>query len=256
MGGEVGEVAAGGVDPLLVGFHEHVADPGHARVHPGPAHLLERDLLADDHLGHARRAQVHRGVSVAHDRDVAEGGDVGAARRARAEEHAHLRHDPRQHDLVVEDPAGVPAAGEHPGLLGDARSGGVDEVDHRDPLGERPLLDADDLLDHLGPPRAGLHRGVVGHQRDGPPVDRPGAGDHAVGAEPLLLPVGQQAVLGQRALVEQPRHPLADGQLALLLRLLVVPLRTARQTACDRLLEVAHAARESTAPTYFRKITS
>ena len=53
--------------------------PETAGVHPRAAHLLERDLLADHHLGHARRAEVHRGVAVAHDHDVAEGRDVRAA---------------------------------------------------------------------------------------------------------------------------------------------------------------------------------
>ena len=48
------------------------------------AHLLERHLLADDHLGHARRAEVHARVAVDHDDDVAERGDVRAAGRATA----------------------------------------------------------------------------------------------------------------------------------------------------------------------------
>jgi hypothetical protein len=121
----------------------------------------------------------------------------------------------------------VAAAGEHLDLLGDAGARAVDEVDHRRAVRERGLLDAQDLLDGLGSPRAGLDRGVVRHQRDGPPADRAEAGDHAVGAEPLGLPVGEQRVLGERAVVEQPLDPLADGQLALLGRLLLVPVRAA-----------------------------
>ena len=70
--------------------------PGDAGVHARAAHLLERDLLADHHLGHARRAEVHRGVALAHDHHVAERRDVRAAGGARAEQHAHLRHDARQ----------------------------------------------------------------------------------------------------------------------------------------------------------------
>ncbi len=61
-------------------------------VHLGAAHLLERDLLADDHLGHARRAEVHAGVALDHHDDVAERRDVGAAGRGGSEEQAHLRH--------------------------------------------------------------------------------------------------------------------------------------------------------------------
>ena len=88
----VGEVAAGEVDALLVGQDEEVAAARDAGVHLRPAHLLERDLLADHHRGHPRRAQVHRGVALAHDHDVAERGDVGAAGGARPEQHADLRH--------------------------------------------------------------------------------------------------------------------------------------------------------------------
>ena len=68
---------------------------GDAGVHARAAHLLERHLLADHHLGHARRAEVHGGVALAHDHDVAERRDVGAAGGARAEQDAHLRHDAR-----------------------------------------------------------------------------------------------------------------------------------------------------------------
>ena len=49
-------------------------------------------------------------------------------------------------------------------------------------------------------------------------------GDDAVGAEALGLPVGEQRVLGERALVEQPRDALAHRQLALLGGLLAVAL--------------------------------
>ena len=139
---------------------------GDARVHPRAAHLLERHLLADDHLGHPRRAEVHRGVAVAHDHDVAERRDVGTARGARAEQHADLRHEPGELHLVVEDATGTAPAGEHQHLVGDARPGGVHEVDHRDAQLERALLDADDLLDRLRAPRAGLHGRVVRHDGD------------------------------------------------------------------------------------------
>ena len=202
-------------------------------MHLGAAHLLQRDVLADHHLGHPRRAEVHRGVAVAHDHDVAERRDVGAARGARPEQDAHLRHCAGQPDLVEEDAAGVAAAGEHLHLLGDPRAGGVHEVDHRHAMRERGLLDAQDLLDGLGTPRAGLDGRVVGHQRHGATGDRAESGDDAVGAEPVRLPVGEQRVLGERALVEQPVHALAYRQLALLRGLLLVPLRPARVRAVE-----------------------
>ena len=188
--------------------------------------------------------EVHRRVAVAHDHDVAERRDVGAAGRARAEQHADLRDGARELDLVEEDAAGVAAAGEHLDLLGDPRAGRVDEVDHRHAVGERGLLDAEDLLDGLRAPRAGLDGRVVRHQRDGAAADRAHPGDDAVGAEPLGLPVGEQRVLAERAGVEQQRDALAHRQLALLGGLLLVALRPSGVGARERVLW-----RRSCAPT-------
>ena len=237
---EVAEVAPRELDPLLVGLHEEVPAAGDAGVHPRAAHLLERDVLADHHLGHPRRAEVHRRVAVAHDHDVAERRDVGAAGRARAEQDADLRHRARELDLVEEDPAGVAAAGEHLHLLGDPRAGRVDEIDHRHAVGERGLLDPEDLLDRLRPPRAGLHRGVVGHERDRAAVDRAHPGHDPVGAEPVRLPVGEQRVLAEAAGVEQLRDALADRQLALAGGLVAMALGPAGEGARGGVLEVGH----------------
>ncbi len=220
----VGEVALREVDRVLVRLREEVPAARDARVHLRAAHLLERHLLADDHLGHPRRAEVHRSVALAHDHDVAEGRDVGAAGRRRAEEHAHLGHPPRHAHLVVEDPARAAPAREHPHLLGDARAGRVHEVDHRNLERERPLLDPQDLLDRLRPPRARLHGRVVRHQRDLAPADERQARHDAVGAEPLLIPVREQRLLRERLGIDQARDPLAHGHLALLGGLLVVAL--------------------------------
>ena len=210
-------------------------------MHLGPAHLLQGHGFADHHLRHPRRAQVHRGVAVAHDHDVAEGGDVGAAGGARPEEQADLRHLAGEPHLVVEDPPGAAAAGEHLHLVGDPRPGRVDQVDHRQLQAQRPFLDAEDLLDRLRPPGAGLDRGVVGHQGDAAAVDRGQAGDDAVGPEALLVPVGQGGLLDEGAGVDQPLDPLAHRQLALLLGLLVVALRPPGEGGLERLREVGHA---------------
>ena len=214
---EVAQVAPRELDPLLVARHERVADAAAGGVHPRAAHLLERDLLADHHLGHARRPEVHRRVAVAHDHDVAERRDVGAAGGARAEQHAHLRDDARQPHLVEEDPPGVPAAREHLHLLVDPRAGRVDQVHERDPQGQRPLLDPQDLLDGLGRPRPGLDRRVVGHHRHRAAGDRPDARSRRPRrrARPASQ-LGEQPLLGERARIEQQRDPLAHGQLALL----------------------------------------
>ena len=181
---QVGEVQPGLLDGVLVVDGEVVAAAGDGGVHARAAHLLQRHLLADDHLGHPRRAEVHRGVALDHDHDVAERRDVRAAGGGRAEQAADLRHLARQRDLVVEDAPGAAAAGEQRDLVGDARPGGVDEPEDRQLLGERPLGDADDLLDGARAPRAGLDRRVVRDDERGTSVDQALAGDHAVGRQP------------------------------------------------------------------------
>ena len=160
---------------------EQVADAGDGAVHPGAAHLLERHLLPDDHLRHARAAEVHRGVALDHDDDVGERGDVGAAGRRRPEQAADLRHLARQRDLVVEDPPGAAAAREHLDLVGDPRAGGVDEPEDRQLLAQRHLGGPHDLLDGAGAPRAGLDGRVVGDDDRRPAVDGAAPGDDAVG---------------------------------------------------------------------------
>ena len=120
VAGQVGEPVLGLLDGVGVVDGQVVAAARHGGVHAGAAHLLERDPLADDHLGHAGRAEVHRRVALDHDHDVAEARDVGAAGRRRPEQAADLRHLARQPHLVVEDPPGAAAAGEQLDLVGDA----------------------------------------------------------------------------------------------------------------------------------------
>ena len=126
---QVRQETAGLRDRVLVGGAQVVATTADGRVHARPAHLVERHVLADHDLGHARRTEVHRGVALDHEHDVAERGDVRAARGRRAEQATHLRHLARQAHLVGEDAARAPAAGEQVDLVGDAGAGGVDEID-------------------------------------------------------------------------------------------------------------------------------
>ena len=174
-----------------------------------------RDLLADDHLGHARRAEVHRGVALDHDHDVAEGRDVGAAGGGRPEQAADLRHLARQRDLVVEDPSGAAPPREQRHLVGDPRAGRVDQPEDRQLLGQRPLGDPDDLLDRARAPRAGLDGRVVRDDEGGPAVDQALPGDHAVGGQVRAERVGELAVLDEAAVVEQQRDAVAHVELVL-----------------------------------------
>ena len=191
------------------------------------AHLLERGLLAGDHLDHPVRAEVHRRVALDHDDDVAERRDVGAAGRRRPEQRAHLRDGAAGPHLVPEDLAGAAPAGEQVDLVGDPRAGRVDQVDHRHAGPVRGLDDADDLLDRAGAPRPGLDRRVVGHQGDRPSVDGRGAGHDTVRGQVTGDDVREGAVLDEGALVDEQPHPLAGEQLALAGVGLVVLLRAA-----------------------------
>ncbi len=221
-------------------LHEHVAAAADGAVHLGAAHLLERHLLADDHLGHARAAQVHAGVALDHHDHVAEGRDVRAAGRARAEEQAHLRHLPAHLHLVVEDAPRAAPAREHLDLVGDARARAVDQVEHRHARRSRRLLDAQDLLDRAPAPRAGLHRRVVGHDRPrGGRRCSAVPGDDAVGRQLGIEVVGEGGVLRRSSPAStQAGDALAGEELALLGVLLVVLGRAPLLDAGEGLLQL------------------
>ena len=81
---QVGQVAPDHVERVGLGLAQEVPDAGLGAVHPGPAHRLQRGLLAGDHLDHPVGAEVHRGVAVDHRDHVAERRDVRAAGGATA----------------------------------------------------------------------------------------------------------------------------------------------------------------------------
>ena len=246
--GHVAEVAPGHRDGLLVGGRQDVAAAGLLAVHPRAAERLVVDLLPDGHLDHARRADVHRRLALDHDHDVGERGQVRRAGRRGSEQDADLGNDARELHLVVEDAAGVVAAGEDADLLGDPGARRVHEVDQRDLQARRLLLDADDLLDRLLAPGAGLHREVVGHHADRPAQHRAHARDHAVGGRVGLGGAGEEPVLLELgAGVEEEAEAVADEELALRPELVAVPdvpLPDARDPS--RQAPLAHARHGST----------
>ena len=224
---QVGEVGTHRSDRFRLVPGQEMPHAGDRAVHPRAAHLLQRGVLADDHLDHPRAAQVHRGVAVDHRDEIAERRDIGAAGGRRPEQGAHLRDGPRRAHLGVEDLPGAAAAREHLHLIGDPGTGRVDQVDHRQAVGICPLDHANDLLDGARAPRPGLHGGVVGHQGNGPAIDRRGARDHPVGRQAGRQHVGEGAVLGEAARVGQQLDPVPGKQLAARRRLLVVTLGAA-----------------------------
>ena len=147
-------------------------------------------------------------------------GDVGAAGGRRPEQAADLGHPARQPHLVVEDAAGAPAAGEQLDLVGDAGPGRVDQPEDRQLVAQGVLGEAHDLLDRARAPRPGLHRRVVGHHAHRAAVDRPTPVTTPSAGRSSARGVGQQAVLDERALVEQQGEPVAHEQLVLLGQLL------------------------------------
>ena len=122
-------------------------------------------------------------------------------------------------------------ARKHLDLVCDSRARGIDEVEKRDANARGGLLDAQDLLDCPRAPAAGLDRRVVGHHRDLTVLDHAKPGDDAVGRQLVREHVGKQAILDERACVEQQVEPLARGQLLLLAQLGQIP-----RAPLDRLL--------------------
>ena len=141
----------------------------------------------------------------------------------------------------VEDIPGAAAAGEHVDLISDPGSGRIDQVNHRDARAVGALDDPDDLLHGARAPGGRLDRGIVRHLRDRPAADLCRPGDHAVGGQAVGEHVGEGAVLGEAALIDEQRDPLPGEQLALGRRGLVIPGRTARIDPGPELPEVGMA---------------
>jgi len=118
--------------------------------------------------------------------------------------------------LIVKVVSGVAAPGEHVDLIGDARPRRIDQVHERNAQAPGALLDADDLLDRAGPPRAGLHRRIVRHDGDRQAMHAADAGDHAVGGQVCRGGVGEQAILDEvpARVVAQEGDSLSTEQLA------------------------------------------
>ena len=122
-------------------------------------------------------------------------------------------------------------AREHLDLVGDTGACRVDQVEERDAKPRRGLLDADDLFDCARAPASCLHSRVIGHHGDLAGLDRAQAGHHAVGRQLVRNHVREQAVLDERAVVEQETQPFTCSQLVLLAQ-----LRQVARPTLERLL--------------------
>ena len=191
------------------------------------------------HLDHARAADVQGRLAVHHDHDVGQRGEVRRAGRRGPEQDAHLGDDARR--------AG-PRCRRSVRRGSDRERSGSARRSARRP--RRPgraigtwrrrglLLDADDLLDRLLPPGAGLDRVVVGHDADRPAEDGADAGHDAVGRGLGFLRASQAPVfLELGAGIEQELQAIADEELAFLAELVPVaevPLLDPRDLALER----------------------
>ncbi len=211
-------------------------------MHTGSAHLLERRVLPDHHLDHARRTEIHGRVPFDHDHDVAERRDVRAPRGRRAEETADLRHASREPVLVVEDPPRATTAGEQLDLIRQPGAGRIDEPEDRHLVLQRVLGEPHDLLHRAGTPRARLHRRVVRHHAHRPPVDGADARDHSVGGQVPGERVGEEPVLDEGTLIEEQREAVANEELVLARELVPLLVEIAFAGALGRGPQfVAHA---------------
>ncbi len=151
-------------------------------------------------------------------------GQVRAAGDAAPHHRAHLGNvEVASHDrVVVEDARGAVLPGEDAALIRKVHAGAVHQVDDGDPLAHRDFLRAQNLPDRLGPPRAGLHGGVVRHDHDFATLDHTDAGDDAGrrGLAVVLVVRDQQTELEpRRAGIEQTLHPFSGRELPLLVHL-------------------------------------
>ena len=209
------------------------------------AQLLLGHVLAGDRVRQVRAGQRHRAAALDHRHEVGQAGDVGGARGAGPHQRGDLRDDPAHRHLLAEQVAR--AREQRAGRLLDPRSGGVEQPDEGDPLAQRQLAQARDLELAGHAHRAGHHGEVVGANGHQAALDLPVAGDHAVGRRLLVRhralgevrpPVDAQ--LGEGALVDEQRQPLAGGELVLLVLALDLLLAAPRAGTLAALVQVVH----------------
>ena len=195
----------------------HAADLGmerRAAQRFGVHHLPHRALHQ------VRTAQAHEASLLDHDDHVGERRQISPARDA----HPHHRRDLRNFQLpphqrvVVENPRRAVLPGKDPVLIGQIHARRIHQVDDRQAVAHGDFLRPQNLVDGFRPPRAGLHRGIVGDDHARPLFDVAEPRDHARrGSLPVVAIISyQQADFEkQRARIDQMRDAFARRQFAL-----------------------------------------
>ena len=207
-------------DARLIVRHHVVGDPTDLGMHAGSAQLLRAHRLPRCALHQIRPPQAHEAGPLDHDDHVGEGRQVCPARDAWSHDRRQLRNPQiATHDgVVIEDAGRSVLAGEHPTLVREIHTGGVNEVDDRNAATHGDLLGPEDLLDGLGPPRPCFDGGVVGHDHDLTAFNEAHSRHDARPGRPaIVLIVGnEEADLDPGAPgIEKARHAFTGRQLAL-----------------------------------------
>jgi hypothetical protein len=183
------------LDASLVRLDAVVRDSRNLVVRARAPESLVVNRLARRAFDEVRAAEPHERGALDHDDDVGERREVRAARHARPHDGRHLRHaQVAPHDrVVIEDARRAVLTGEDPALVRQVHARRIDEVDDGHARAHRHLLRPQNLLYRLGPPRARLHRRVVGDDDDLSPTDAPHGRHHARGRRAaLVLVVGDE----------------------------------------------------------------
>ena len=205
---------------LGVILHRVVCHAAHLGVRDRPTERLRIDGLSRRPLHEVRPREPHERSSLHHEDHVRERGQIGPAGHALTHDGGDLRDPqiPPHERVVIEDPRRTVLSREHPALIREIHSGGIDQVDDRDSATHREFLCAQDLGDRLGPPRPGLHGRVVRDHHALAAGDHRDSRDHAgPGSLPFVLVVRdeQPDLEEMRIRVRELRDALAGGEFSL-----------------------------------------
>ena len=150
-------------------------------MHACAAERFRIDHLSGGALHQVRPAESHETGALHHDDAVAQRGQVRAPRDARPHHGGDLRNAQlaAHQRIVEEDAARAVLSRKDPVLVGQIDARRIHQVHDRQAIAHGDFLRAQNLGDGFRPPRARLHRGVVGHDHGGAALDAAEPGDHS-----------------------------------------------------------------------------
>ncbi len=186
-----------------------VGEPGRAGVHRRAAQRLVVGDLAGRHLHQRRTGQVDLRPVPNQDRVVGHPRHVRATGRGVAEDHATVGMPRgREPGEVTEHPT---TGDEDLRLGGQVRPGRLDQVDHRQPVGQGDLAGPPGLRQRLRVDRAAAYRRVVRDDQALHALDHPDAGDHAGPDREVRAVRGDRRQLQERDCRRPPAARSAPG---------------------------------------------